>query len=290
LRTSVRTWAVVSSIAGSWLAVSACELVVGKGDYSTGDAGLGASSGASGSGSSGASGSGSGSSGASGSGSSGVGASSSGSSGASGSSGVGASSSGSSGGTCTFPAGATCSVDPQCGCPAGQKCDIGGTAAAACTTAGSGTQGARCALNTDCAAGLTCVDGVCHSYCESVGAACPGGLCVQGGNGAQPQDKICTIDCKLQPDTCGAGEACLPITVGGVLATADCEAPGTGAYGDSCQNNVECGAGLGCDSPTGSGTYCLPWCQSDANCAVGYTCFPFSPAETIDGISYGYCD
>jgi hypothetical protein len=276
---------VVSSIAGSWLLMSACELVVGKGDYSTGDAGLGASSGVgasgSGSGGIGASGSGGGS-GGSGSGSSGVGASGSGSGSGSGGS--------SSGGACSFPAGATCSVDPQCGCPSGQKCDIGGTAGAACTTAGSGTVGVRCALNTDCAGGLTCVDGVCHSYCASVGAACPGGLCVQGGSGTQPQDKICTIDCKLEPDTCGAGEACIPITVGGVLTTADCEAPGTGAYGDSCEYNTECGAGLGCDAPTASGTFCLPWCQSTANCAAGYTCFPFSPAETIDGITYGYCN
>jgi hypothetical protein len=211
-------------------------------------------------------------------------------SGSGGGSGGGSSSGGSSsGGGCTVPTGEACGVDPQCGCAKGQKCDFGGGNPAACVAAGAGIVGTRCTANTECAAGLTCLGGVCHSYCASLGTSCPGGVCLQGESSAT-QDLVCTIACTLAPDSCAGANACLPIVVANTIVS-DCEAPGTVPRGGSCTANSDCAAGLGCDG-TAASSACLQWCQispAPSACAGGGTCTSFNTPVTVNGITYGDC-
>jgi hypothetical protein len=212
------------------------------------------------------------------------------SSSSSGSSSGSSSSSSSGGGTCpAAPAGAACGVDPQCGCPTGDKCDIAGSATAACVTAGTAAEGANCSLNTDCAAGLTCLGGVCHAFCPTADVACPGGECVQAGEG-QPQDLVCLISCGPAPETCKAGQTCEVATLTATGAfVSDCETPGTVAAGGTCTGNSDCGAGLGC---IGMPSTCLQWCQlspSPTTCTSGAACTGFNTPLVLNGITYGAC-
>jgi hypothetical protein len=190
--------------------------------------------------------------------------------------------------TCTYPAGDACSVDPQCGCPYGQKCGTG-TGAAACTNVGSALEGARCTGDIDCAAGLTCFNGVCHSYCQQINTPCSaGGECLHVTNDTS-QALICLSDCKLAPDTCAAGEACVAFMANGVFVS-DCRAAGSMTRGSICTSISDCAPGLGCDTQSGSST-CLPWCElspTATGCSSG-TCSRFNTPVAIDGITYGYC-
>jgi hypothetical protein len=141
--------------------------------------------------------------------------------------------------------------------------------------------------NTDCAAGLTCLSGVCHAFCATLDTACPGGECVQAGDG-QPQDLVCLVSCTPAPVSCGAGQACEVFTLNGSLTT-DCEGPGTVAAGGSCTMDSDCAAGLGC---IGTPAACLQWCQLSPNatsCASGNACTGFDTPFIINGITYGAC-
>jgi hypothetical protein len=147
-----------------------------------------------------------------------------------------------------------------------------------------------CASNTDCAAGLSCASGVCHTYCTTAGADCSAGVCVQVGDGSQIQDKLCTVDCTLSPDSCGSGQTCVPFVVDDSPVSGDCEAPGSVAFDGSCTSLYDCAAGLACITEYG---VCLPWCQTTSFCqsALGdsYNCY-FDVSVTIEGTTYGYCD
>src|ERR1700734_3092668 len=91
-------------------------------------------------------------------------------------------------GSCNPPGDAACQIDPQCGCPSGQKCDFAADSGATCLNAGAGPSGSQCHAASDCAGGLTCASGVCRPFCPAtlVGSPCPTastgpalGLCAQ---------------------------------------------------------------------------------------------------------------
>ena len=194
-------------------------------------------------------------------------------------------------GGCTIPAGAACAVDPQCGCPANQKCDLP-NGNAACVAVGTSAPGDLCTDVTDCVAGTTCTNGVCHAFCTTPGAQCPAGgisaepqgVCTANG-GNTVQGFLCPLTCSLAPNSCTQHAGCVvvPDADGGVFA--DCEQPGTGGNLASCATDNDCIAGYGCT--VGS---CYQWCElspKTTGCAVGACHGP--AAATIDGIAYGYC-
>jgi hypothetical protein len=175
--------------------------------------------------------------------------------------------------------------------------------ASACSGVVTGLQGAGapCAVDFECAQGLTCVgwaqgaDGQCTmpggpgAPCERAadasaglyvdwglganpscasGAYCPGSTCVaQGGSGAS-----CTLD-----DACTSGLAC---------HLGKCGTTGPAASGGACQGKSDCQEGLYCDP---SGNTCQPReaaggaCPSSSSDACkGYCAVP-------DGGSSGVC-
>src|SRR5207237_10755948 len=104
-----------------------------------------------------------------------------------------------------------CGLAPQCGCSAGQTCDVtDDTGTTACVTAGSGPTASPCTRQADCAAGLTCVLGACRPYCATASQACTGasvGTCfdaVTTAGGPIPNKNVCTIACDPRaPTACG---------------------------------------------------------------------------------------
>lgn len=174
--------------------------------------------------------------------------------------------------------------------------------ASACAGVVTGLQkaGAPCAVDFECAEGLTCVgwaqgvDGQCtmpggpgaaceraadagaglyvdwglgmHPSCAA-GATCSGSVCAaQGGSGAS-----CTTD-----DACTSGLTC---------HLGKCGTTGPATTGGACQNKSDCQEGLYCD-PTGS--TCQPRdaagaaCTSGSDACKGYCAVP-------DGGSAGVC-
>jgi hypothetical protein len=207
----------------------------------------------------------------------------------------------SSGGACTPPSGAVCGTDPQCGCPAGEKCDISSDTAI-CITAGTGTVGTLCTSDTVCAAGLTCVQGVCRPFCTAaqVGTQCTWngealGTCIQINDStgvAVPQDAVCLLACSPVPNNCPAGESCEIITATATdTSFSDCEAAGSTAIGGTCSlTELNCVAGAECVAFQ-TGDFCAQLCRSGVagDCASGATCEVGTPATTVDGVAYGAC-
>jgi hypothetical protein len=212
--------------------------------------------------------------------------------------------SGADGGGCSPPEDAACQIDPQCGCPSGQKCDLTSEAGAACVKAGEGSSGSSCETPSDCAPGFTCASGVCHPFCSaaSVGTTCPAlasggpalGLCdqVTVNAAAVSQDSYCFFACTPSPNTCPAGQGCVIDTVAGENYS-DCQAAGHVAPGGTCATTASCAAGATCYADGGaSGGVCMQFCVKTADCAsLGPT---FQCDTTIglalDGVLYGLCD
>jgi hypothetical protein len=168
----------------------------------------------------------------------------------------------------------------------------------ACITAGTGKTGTACTLETDCAAGLTCSEDLCRPYCTSaeVGSNCTGtsggaplGVCLQFDSTSDvpiPQDSFCLFKCSLWPNSCPAGQGCIPFeTIGGVYYS-DCHVAGTVAPSGSCTSDSDCIAGSGCFGTTTG--VCAQYCRTTTDCGAG-TCNTSSTA-TVNGVVYGICE
>jgi len=215
-------------------------------------------------------------------------------------------SSGSSSGTmstCEPPGGALCQTDPQCGCAAGEKCDFSASTTPACLVAGAATSGELCDSATDCAAGSTCLVGVCHPFCNVAGSPCPAaaagppvGLCIQATDDGIDiaQAEYCLFECTPLPNNCPAGEACVVVQVplaSGTVTTTNCEVPGTGVPGASCaaDGNPDCQAESECDISDDS--VCAQFCRSASDCiGVGTGTCNLTVDLVVNGVSYGFCE
>ncbi len=216
--------------------------------------------------------------------------------------GTGATGGGGTGGAgCTPPvAGGLCDTTPQCGCPAGQACDVANFAGITqCVQAGNVPPYNACdGATTKCQAGYACVGGACKLFCESV-ADCtgPAGDCSQvtytdtsGNPQPIPQMKICAKKCKLESPSadCGATLSCY--LTDQTAGKTDCAAAGTGIGAVNCTtNNSICAPGYVCLT---SGE-CRKWCRvgTTADCAAGKACTGFAaPNQIFIGTTeYGVC-
>jgi hypothetical protein len=186
-----------------------------------------------------------------------------------------------------------CGIFPNCGC-AGTTCDFvldsGMTIEpTACTpSVGTATGGMPCTVTTDCAQGLTCVNGLCHEFCGSPGDPCTGIYSDCRNHNMTNAFNICGIRCNpTNATSCNGGEGCVAVAAGSSLVTSDCEPVGSKTLGHSCANALDCAPGLNCVT-TGSMS-CKQWCTVGSMCSGTVACAPYGTPITIDGTEYGYC-
>ena len=100
-----------------------------------------------------------------------------------------------------------------------------------CGSAAKPAPGMGCALNSDCATGLTCTFGLCHSACVVNGDCPTGQLCVKSGAvGEAGTINVCQLPKEL---TC--------------VYNSDCKSPLVCARDEACRN--ECQSDVDCVSP-----------------------------------------
>jgi len=191
---------------------------------------------------------------------------------------------------CTHP---VCDLWPQCGCPAGQKCEALSSGQRQCTTAGTTPHGQVCAgLSTgECMSGTSCVAysgwpsglNTCMQYCNAH-ADCSklgvGSLCGIGSG----YFYACTISCDLVAQTgCPTGTQCSLFNFN-YLAGTGCTAIGTLKQGQACSAHFDCGPTLGCINST-----CQPICivGGAVTCPAKTSCFDTGLAW--GSTHYGFC-
>ena len=187
------------------------------------------------------------------------------------------------------PFGSSSSCDAAASCTPVGVADDGVTLEGACLRTGTLAEGADCtpAEREPCGPGLACVLGECRQFCDYLAAdgttgACPSSdelcfnspdLLLYGACGAS-----CTA---FASGECPSGEWChagLNPSGEGV-----CRTVGSGAAGDACVQDIDCGMMLTCNEGE-----CQPLCNPDggSGCASGEGCRP-NPAFTESGIVDG---
>ena len=202
--------------------------------------------------------------------------------------------------TCTKEAAPACVLVPQSGCATGGACDIaddttGETGCRDITV--MGTSDSRCADDTECSAGFTCVSDKTLSYCMRFCAAegdCPGtnsrcAFNLTNSSGTQLGVKVCSNSCSVLAQTgCPSGTGCIGIESSAGDFT-DCRKMEGQLDGQTCTSSTECLPGSVCVSD-GSGKTCREYCDTaDVICSSGEVCTAFSTPLVISGITLGAC-
>lgn len=180
------------------------------------------------------------------------------------------------GAVCDKPEGAECGLLPtNCGCDAGETCQLGADLKAACGAPGPNPAMAWCNDSSDCSNGLSCVAGLCRPLCDPEGDGCePGeGECVLSVSTTDGDIHACAGYCDpVESPSCGTGAVCLPGFDSQLHHHALCasESPAQAPHdkGGECKADYDCKTGLGCDA---AGT-CQAWCRTDDDCATGRSC------------------
>jgi hypothetical protein len=194
-----------------------------------------------------------------------------------------------------------CGLVPQCGCSAAETCDVvDSTGNVACIAAGKAPMGQSCTSTAGCAAGLTCVFGTCHAFCDAPGSACGTtgtGDCVDvkmEGGASVPNLDVCLVSCALQDaNACGgttaAGTAACVVDDTGKT---DCQSwSGTLKENATCTPEADCAPGLVCVGPGGgAASSCKKWCRvGTSDCGAGKTCGGFATKLMVGTVEYGAC-
>ncbi|MSP17738.1 MAG: hypothetical protein EXR73_14230 [Myxococcales bacterium] len=201
-----------------------------------------------------------------------------------------------------------CELISQCGCGAGEACDLdgsqlptGGTMCRPVTT--PGTETSTCASGTDCARQYVCLgltDAQCMRYCAS-DSDCGGlGLCViqiESGGVPVPGARVCSHTCQphVAGGNCPPGWGCslYQEEAGMMRPFAACHAAGAGGHRATCTTASDCQAAFECYTD-GSTFFCLHNCNvtTGVGCATvpGTTCMGFATPVVFGGSEYGYCD
>lgn len=180
------------------------------------------------------------------------------------------------GAICDKPADAECGLLPtNCGCDAGETCQLGADFRATCAAPGPNPAMTWCNDSGDCGSGLSCMAGLCRPLCEPESDDCgPGaGECVLSVSARDGDIYACAGYCDpVESPNCGAGAVCLPGFDSHHHHRAMCvaESPDRAPRdkGGECTADYDCKTGLGCDA---KGT-CQAWCRTDDDCATGRTC------------------
>lgn len=199
-------------------------------------------------------------------------------------------------------------TSPQCGCAGDQACQVDGTGARECVTAGqAGTNAACDPTSKPCKAGDACIGTKgaptsCYAYCESDSdCSGPGSLCIINLDDMNGQPimgvQLCSTNC--DPITnleCVSGARCSigQETTGQMRDYTTCLAAGMGAAGDTCTDDTQCKAGFIC-LPVDTTSQCFQLCDvaNPTTCLMGQACQPI-PGQNgmtlaIGGTQYGAC-
>jgi hypothetical protein len=187
------------------------------------------------------------------------------------------------GASCPVPdvVGSECSIIPAtCGCSDGETCQVEISGKTQCAPPGDHTTMQWCSRNADCAAGLSCVGGLCRPVCDAELLPCADGSgCVEASS-ATNSPSTCLGHCDpvltdLDDDEftpCGVGAYCAPgLPNDAVLAESYCTRQSdTPAKEDAaCTADYQCKNGFGCDPTSDT---CQPWCREAEDCATGEAC------------------
>lgn len=206
------------------------------------------------------------------------------------------------------PVATACTLVPQSGCDgATPACDLtfsydGSTECRAVTHQGASTS--HCALDTDCMAGFTCLQGAtpsqtwCARFCEhdsdcmGVGSRCVDPVMDAMGH-AIPDVWTCSTSCDPVARTgCPSGMGCgVWADANGGADFSDCAYMGTTAADGSCDYDDECRPGTTCVNLSTGGSVCEKYCRvgHDTDCPTDETCLSFTTPVTVGGIEYGTC-
>ncbi len=158
-----------------------------------------------------------------------------------------------------------------------------------CRMEGTVPAGGLCFERDDCAGPLSCVDGVCRTFCPVYGEACAGpeAECLRDWFGLNVCDSACDV---LDNTGCSTDTECVISTNGNGVPIALC-VPfgyfGAVAPGDPCTFLSECTPGYACFDPEGNGGTCTPLCTVGELCPDTSQCVElFAP---LHGVAIGQC-
>ena len=199
-----------------------------------------------------------------------------------------------------------CDILTRCGCGSGDACDLNdalnGTICRQATSTGENTV---CNDATDCAPDYSCFDAgnsaYCQQYCGSdADCGSPRGKCaytvLDGANNLIPGLGLCSSNCDplaQGSSACPPTWACDIDTIGSAAVNVTtCRPGGAATQGQACPNALECAAGLTCVDFQDGSTACQPLCAPGTNptCPTNTTCTAFTPAVTVAGVQYGFCE
>ncbi|HEU0034242.1 MAG TPA: hypothetical protein VFQ53_26640 [Kofleriaceae bacterium] len=199
------------------------------------------------------------------------------------------------------PVEAACTIIPQSGCAAGDACDFGepATGPFACRDVTvSGTADSRCSVETECAAGFTCIKSGtkawCNRFCDSDAQCGSGARCVNEitSGGVVLAERVCSNACNILGQTgCPTGLGCMGFEDGDRDYT-DCVVNGTKLDGQACTTDTDCIAGSVCVDfgASGGGPQCREFCNKSnpSNCSSGI-CDSFAVELKINAVDFGFC-
>ncbi|HEY3446111.1 MAG TPA: hypothetical protein VGK67_07075 [Myxococcales bacterium] len=177
----------------------------------------------------------------------------------------------------------TCDPFAQTGC-SGQKCSLDQTGAFVCVAAGAKTDQQDCTQESDCAAGLACVQingeaaPKCRAFCNASKKCVTGQACIVGAVGGTSAI-LCAVVPACDPwaqTGCNSGQKC---TLADTTPTFTCGAAGSKGDLATCANDGECQAGLVC-LDFGDGSKCHALCGTAKACATGQSCLGGSSTST----------
>lgn len=170
--------------------------------------------------------------------------------------------------------GSNCSLVTGCGCAQNESCRMGPDQASVCAPNGKNGIQAWCNYNSDCAADLSCVGGLCRPLCSS-DSDCQGqGSCYEALIGKNRNVSVCPGSCDPVAGTgCGFGALCYPDYAGPAVCSAEAYAIIPNSEGKRCTTDFGCQTGLGCLNET-----CQRWCRTDEDCP-GTLCKMFEPSR-----------
>lgn len=191
---------------------------------------------------------------------------------------------------CSKPDGSVCEYVTNCGCSAGQKCDVLDGTGRACVAAGTGSVSSPCIATGWCGAALTCRGNYCQVKCDS-SADCLSGPCGSTDDALgleSTRGAICGRNCDLVDSSgCSGTGRCMYDEKSKIKFCA--EASGSVDYNEVCTTTSQCKGGARFCSVDGTGTTkrCYQWCHQSALYPCGttgsWTCVPYGPA------GYGFC-
>lgn len=184
-----------------------------------------------------------------------------------------------------------CDPVNDAGCGVGERCGFVGPAVGCVAAGGTGTVGASCTVEADCAAGHSCQGLRCVRICRlGDGSVCgPDSACTADSVSGQTRLTtdtgigLCSERCDLLADTGCTMGTCAFGTGGSGNDFTWCRDVGTFGEGHACGAEYQCAAGLGCHHGA-----CRHFCRLGTGDCGSETCDPISTFSSLPQV--GECE